>query len=84
MSLSGSMGESSIKIESLSSEQQLELLERLWESLSQVPGAVPVTGAQRAELDRRSEALDRDLAEGRAVGVLWEEVMRRLRLRGRV
>jgi putative addiction module component (TIGR02574 family) len=75
------MGESSIKIESLSSEQQLELLERLWESLSQVPGAVPVTDAQRAELDRRSEALDRDLAEGRAVGVPWEEVVRQLRLR---
>jgi putative addiction module component (TIGR02574 family) len=75
------MGESSIKIESLSSEQQLELQEQLWESLSQVPGAVPVTDAQRAELDRRSEALDRDLAEGRAVGVPWEEVVRQLRLR---
>jgi putative addiction module component (TIGR02574 family) len=75
------MGESSIEIESLRSEQHLELLERLCESLSQVPGAVPVTDAQRAELDRRSEALDRDLAEERAVGVPWEEVVRQLRLR---
>jgi len=75
------MGESSIEIESLSSEQQLERLERLWESLSQAPGAVPVTQAQRAELDRRSEALDRDLAAGRAVGVPWEEVVRQLRPR---
>jgi putative addiction module component (TIGR02574 family) len=44
-------------------------------------GGVPLTGAQKAELDRRSEALDRDAAEGRALGVPWDEVLRQLRAR---
>jgi len=79
MRLSNPMGESSIKIDALNSEQRLELLERLWESLSQEPDAVPVTEAQRAELDRRALALDADLVEGRPIGVPWDEVVRQLR-----
>jgi putative addiction module component (TIGR02574 family) len=79
MTLGSAMGEPSFQIDSLSSEERLELLERLWESLSRAPGEVPVTAAQRAELDRRSDALDRDLAEGRAIGLPWEEVVRQLR-----
>ena len=75
------MGEPPIRIESLSQEERLDLLERLWDSLSRSPGDVPLTGAQKAELDRRSEALDRDAAEGRALGVPWDEVLRQLRAR---
>jgi len=42
---------------------------------------VPVTPAQLAELDRRSEALDRDVAKQSALGVPWDEVVRHLRAR---
>ena len=75
------MGEPSVRIESLSKDERLDLLERLWDSLSATPDDVPVTGAQEAELDRRSDALDRDVAEGRALGVPWDEVVRQLRAR---
>jgi putative addiction module component (TIGR02574 family) len=80
--LSGSgMDEPSVKIELLSKDERLDLLERLWDSLSETPADVPVTQAQRAELDSRSDALDRDVAKGRALGVPWDEVVRQLRAR---
>ena len=75
------MDEPSVRIESLSKDERLDLLERLWDSLSEMPAEVPVTPAQLAELDRRSDALDLDLATGRALGVPWDEVVRQLRAR---
>jgi putative addiction module component (TIGR02574 family) len=69
------------KIESLSADERLELLERLWDSLSATPSDVPVTEAQLTELDRRALALDRDLKNGKALGVPWDEVVRQLRAR---
>ena len=60
--LVSNMGEPSVRIESLSKDERLDLLERLWDSLSETPADVPVTRAQQAELDRRSDALDRDVA----------------------
>jgi putative addiction module component (TIGR02574 family) len=64
-----------IDITSLTAEERLELLERLWDSLSSDPGAIPLTDAQRAELDRRLDELDRD---GPA-GLPSEDVLGRLR-----
>ncbi len=81
MQLGRAMDESPVKIESLSKDERLDLLERLWDSLSTTPDDVPVTQAQVAELDRRSKALDRDVAKGRALGVPWDEVVRQLRAR---
>ncbi len=81
MQLGRAMDESPVKIESLSKDERLDLLERLWDSLSATPDDVPVTQAQVAELDRRSKALDRDVAKGRALGVPWDEVVRQLRAR---
>ena len=66
---------STIDIDKLSPEQRLELLEQLWDSLS--PEAIPVTEAQKAELDRRLDELDR---EG-PVGIPWDEVLDRIRNR---
>ncbi len=68
-----------IDIASLSPEERLQLLDDLWESLSTTPEAVPLTHAQREELDRRLDELDR---EGPA-GIPWEEVLRRIRGRAR-
>lgn len=63
-----------IDIQALSPAQRLELIELLWDSLSSAPEAVPFTDAQRAELDRRLDELDR---EG-PVGIPAEEVLNRL------
>ena len=59
----------------LSLEERLRLLDELWESLSRTPEAIPLTNAQRDELDRRLDELDR---EG-AAGIPWEQVLRRIR-----
>ena len=66
-----------IDIANLSAEERLRLLEELWDSLSATPEAVPLTNAQREELDRRLDELDRD----GPVGIPWEEVLRRIRSR---
>jgi putative addiction module component (TIGR02574 family) len=63
-----------IDINALSPKERLELLEQLWDSLSSTPEAIPLTDAQREELDRRLDDLER---EG-AVGIPWEEVLRRI------
>ena len=66
-----------IDIANLSAEERLRLLEELWDSLSATPEAVPLTNAQREELDRRLDELDRD----GPLGIPWEEVLRRIRSR---
>ena len=69
------MSESAFNIEDLSPEERLHLLDRLWESLRSRPDALPLTAAQREELDRRLDDLDR----GETEGIPWEEVLERLR-----
>ena len=66
---------STIDIANLSPEERLGLLEQLWDSLS--PEAIPMTDAQKEELDRRLDELDR---EG-PVGIPWNEVLDRIRNR---
>jgi putative addiction module component (TIGR02574 family) len=75
------MNKPRVRIESLSKDERLDLLERLWDSLNKTPSAVVVTPAQSAELDRRSGALDQDAAKGQALGVPWDGVVRQLRKR---
>ena len=69
------MGRSNVDIAALTPDERLDLLEQLWDSLAPTPDAVPLTEAQRAELDRRLDDLDR---EG-AVGVTWDEMLDRVR-----
>ncbi|HXX83956.1 MAG TPA: addiction module protein [Casimicrobiaceae bacterium] len=66
---------SSVDIAKLTPQQRLELLEQVWDSLAATPDAVPVTPAQREELSRRLDDLDR---EGPA-GIPWDDVLRRVR-----
>jgi len=63
-----------VDIDELSSEERLNLIERLWESLKEDPQGVPLTAPQRAELDRRLDELDREGASG----IPWEEVARQI------
>ena len=64
-----------IDIASLSAEQRLELLEQIWDSLAATPDSVPVTPAQRQELERRLDELDRD----GPIGIPWDDVLRKIR-----
>lgn len=66
------MARPALDIDQLTPEERLELIERLWDSLSDAD--VPLTDAQREELDHRLDALDR---EG-PVGIPWEQVYEEL------
>lgn len=63
------MSKPAVDIDQLSPEERLDLIERLWDSLHD--GDVPLTDAQRHELDHRLDALDR---EG-PIGIPWEQVL---------
>lgn len=70
---------SALNVAELSREEKLELIDRLWESLGQDPEALPLTSAQRAELDRRLDELEN---EG-PTGLSWDEVVAQARARTR-
>lgn len=66
-----------IDIATLTPDERLELIERLWNCLSSAPDAVPFPDAHREELDRRLDELDREDSTGTPA----EEVLGRLRSR---
>jgi putative addiction module component (TIGR02574 family) len=68
------MGRPDIDVKGLTPEERLALLEEIWDSLE--PEAVPVTDAQRRELDRRLDVLECD----RDLGIPWDEVLRQIRI----
>lgn len=58
----------------LSLAERIQLVEDIWDSIAELPEAVPVTEAERAELDRR-------LGEHRRnphAGIAWAEVRKQL------
>lgn len=67
----------SIDISSLSREERLELLEKLWDSFESEPEALPLSDEHRAELDRRIDEMDQNPEAGTPVG----DVVARLRNR---
>lgn len=68
---------SEIDLKNLTAEQRLALLEDIWASLT--PEDVPVTDAQRSELDRRLDDLEGD----QDLGIPWNEVFRQIRDRSK-
>jgi putative addiction module component (TIGR02574 family) len=73
------MAHPEIDLDALSPEEQLELLDRLWERVGRNPDVLPLTPPQVQEVDARSDELDRDLAAGRPGGIPWDEVLRRIK-----
>jgi putative addiction module component (TIGR02574 family) len=57
-----------LDLSALTAAEKLELLDEIWQSLS--PDDVPVSPEVCAELDRRLDRFDEDLA----AGVVWEDV----------
>ena len=68
-----------VDISKLTPEQRLRLLEELWENLNRDPSFVPLTEAQRQELDRRLDDLESD----DLAGIPWDEILAKIRGRGR-
>lgn len=64
-------------VRSLSRDQQIELLDQLWEEVGHDPSVLPLSDADRSELDRRLDELER---EG-PVGIPWDEVVKQIRSR---
>jgi putative addiction module component (TIGR02574 family) len=73
------MSKLALNIGELSPEERLRLIEELWDSLNEKPGTVPLTDAQREELDRRLDDLDRSGPEG----IPWDQVLEQIRSRSR-
>ena len=73
-----SVARPALDIAKLTPAERLQLVEELWDSLSDTPEAVPVTDAQRVELDRRLD----DLEQEGPSGIPWDEVVRRIRRAG--
>ncbi len=67
----------------LSAEEKIDYIQSLWERIATpteaTQDALPLTAAQRAELDRRLDELDR---EG-PVGIPWDQVLKQIRSRKR-
>jgi len=66
-----------LDIQTLSAEERLALIGEIWDSLA--PSDLPLSKAQREELDRRLD----DLAVDAVAGIPWDEVLRNLRDRAR-
>ena len=73
------MTKPALNIGDVSPEERLRLIEELWDSLNEKPGTVPLTDAQREELDRRLDDLERSGPEG----IAWEQVLQQIRSRSR-
>ena len=62
-------------IEGYSVGERLRLIEELWDSIPDDPGALQIPEAHKDELDRRLEAIEADPLAGSS----WEDVKTRLR-----
>jgi putative addiction module component (TIGR02574 family) len=72
------MAKPAIDIDHLSRDERLDLIEELWESLSEEErSSLPLTREQEEELDRRLDAIDR---EGPA-GISPDELRARIKQR---
>lgn len=58
------------EINSLSIAERIQLVEDIWDSITATPEALPLTAAQRDELDRRLETTEQRTQEG----ISWPEL----------
>lgn len=59
-------------------QQRVQLVEDLWDSIAQDQQALPVTDAQRAELDRRLDAYEQDGNQGRDAATVLSAIRQKL------
>lgn len=68
----------SVKLDCLPLDERLRLVEDLWDSIAADQKALPLTEAQKSELDRRLDAYEADRNPGRAVEVAIADIRRKL------
>lgn len=68
-----------IDIDSMSAEERVRLIAELWDSLPE--DAPEPSDAERAELDRRLDDMDADIAAGKSLGSSWTDVRARIEAR---
>ena len=73
------MGRTQFDFSGLTPEERLDLVEQLWDGLREQPERVPLTSAQKAELDRRLDEMERDGAHG----IPWDDVLQQIRKRAK-
>jgi putative addiction module component (TIGR02574 family) len=61
----------------LSIAERIELIGDLWDSMAEVPEAITLTEAQKAELDRRLDAYRQDPAAGTPWPVVRDRIAKR-------
>ena len=60
-------------------KERLELIEEIWDSIEAHPEAIPLTAAQRKEMDRRKRVHRRDPSKAKP----WPEIHNRLEKRNK-
>jgi putative addiction module component (TIGR02574 family) len=73
------MSKVAVDITRLTRDEQLDLLDQLWETLGRDPEAFPLSEEQKEELDRRIA----DLEQEGPVGLSWDEAVAEIRARRR-
>ena len=63
-----------IDVDRLTTDERLDLIGRLWDSIGAAASLLPLTPAQREELDGRLDDLEREGPTGTA----WDEAVRRI------
>ena len=66
------------KLRNLPVEERIRIVEDLWDSIARDQTALPLTQWQKAELDRRLEALDADGNPGRHADQAIADIRKRL------
>lgn len=66
-----------LNIDELTTDERLDLIEVLWDSLDPSTNQLILTEDQRQELDSRIEEMDRD----KNLGIPWDEVVAKIRNR---
>jgi len=59
---------------SLSVAERIQLAEDIWDSVAEAPESVPLTDAEKAELDRRLDAYHQKPGEGSPWGMVRERI----------
>jgi putative addiction module component (TIGR02574 family) len=67
-----------LKLSELTVAERIQLAEDLWDSIAADTGDLPLTDAQKAELELRLADFERDPGAGEAWEVVRERIQRRL------
>jgi len=71
-------GPMNAKLKELPLDERIKLVEDLWDSIAAEQKALPLTPAQRKELDRRLDAYEVDKNPGRPAAEVLADIRRKL------